>query len=1080
MRLSRRRQNHLLICVALSLIVVVHRFIPTAGPPVTHLVSDPEAPPSEQIGGTTSWRRDEEPTAELRSAPAVRAPPRELSAAGVSERTMQCPTYAGPMYFPYSNPKPVTRRAVRVAALPGALEEQPARRPGLHVESLLPFELSAVRLASDTRFGAAQRTNAAFLRLLDPDRLLFFFRRLANLPQPRTDIVPYGGWESQGSGLRGEFTGHYLHAASAVAAASDDQLLRSRCEMIVRVLAECQATDGYLSAFPQSEFATVEDFKSRYPWVPYYVVHKVLAGLLAVHELLGSNLALRVAERLATHVRGRVSRMLVKGLDTWHDFINQEVGGMSEALADLSRLTGNSTWLQLAALFERPCFVGALARDGGAPEAIERLHANTHLPQILGTMARYEATGEPTLRAAAEAFWRELSGQHTFATGGSTTGEIWLRAGTLGDAVAPQRKDNYWAHDQAETCVAHNSMRVSRRLLQWSPWAAWERPLEHAAYYERTLFNAVLGTQRGAKPGEMLYMMPLGSGVSKAGIPDAPQGHHWSDAENHFWCCQGSGIEAFARLADSIFWRRGGGSGGGGSSQASSEPNHLVVLQLLPSTLLWRELDVRVDVRGDYPGSVPASAPLRVQIQLERSAGASTSGQLELGVRLPAWASSLTLAPLSGALSLAQPSGSALQPGSLLQLRFAPAEGEEASGDLELEIIPAISWEKIKDSRPHFDTLRACLYGPLVLAGFTYAERALPHGATLLPVPPTEQSSLASLRIHVKSDAAKGDGAGCLVRRWGSVWLIHPDRTRNFLPKPPAACLARGTPIEEVLSSFPQAHGGGQGYAFDAAQTAAACATLDGCVLPEGKSAFADGRLFIMHMGASMPVAITAPPPLVTGGPRKGGTDAANAATWRLTPTPVGLDSTPADSDWLYIESFDMPGYVLSPAAGDRAGVVAVTLERAGGNDSAAQRWRKVRPASGGTDDSWLLQNGGKGGGMLSARRRDAKASVGVVPHRGVAVTREWDLVMTPGSDAARDDIKPITVEPPFAEYAPTSFWLTRPPGEAPAAMEADRAAKIRPFLLVPLNELQDEHYTVYFCKPASAKDASKPPRFCV
>lgn len=75
-------------------------------------------------------------------------------------------------------------------------------------------------------------------------------------------------------------------------------------------------------------------------------------------------------------------------------------------------------------------------------------------------------------------------------------------------------------------------MRVSRRLLQWSPWAAWERPLEHAAYYERTLYNAVLGTQRGANPGEMLYMFPLGSGVSKAGIENAPQGHHWSDAEH--------------------------------------------------------------------------------------------------------------------------------------------------------------------------------------------------------------------------------------------------------------------------------------------------------------------------------------------------------------------------------------------------------------------------------------------------------------------------------------------------------------------------------------------------------------------
>ena len=202
---------------------------------------------------------------------------------------------------------------------------------------------------------------------------------------------------------------------------------------------------------------------------------------------------------------------------------------MSEALSDLARASGNSTWLQLAAMFERPCFIGPLAR--GEPEsvkgAIERVHANAHLPQLLGTMARYEATGDESLRVAAESFWSEVRDAHTFATGGSTTGEVWLRAGMLGDAVKHQHKDNYWAHDQAETCVAHNSMRVVRRLLQWGAASTADGPaaaIRHAAYYERTLYNAVLGTQRGTQPGEMLYMFPLGAGVSKAGIPNAPQG----------------------------------------------------------------------------------------------------------------------------------------------------------------------------------------------------------------------------------------------------------------------------------------------------------------------------------------------------------------------------------------------------------------------------------------------------------------------------------------------------------------------------------------------------------------------------
>ena len=52
-----------------------------------------------------------------------------------------------------------------------------------------------------------------------------------------------------------------------------------------------------------------------------------------------------------------------------------------------------------------------------------------------------------------------------------------------------------------------------------------------------TLYSTALaGTQRGSVPGAMAYMYPMGAGVSKQGIPNAPQGHHWSDAEHHFWC----------------------------------------------------------------------------------------------------------------------------------------------------------------------------------------------------------------------------------------------------------------------------------------------------------------------------------------------------------------------------------------------------------------------------------------------------------------------------------------------------------------------------------------------------------------
>jgi DUF1680 family protein len=66
-----------------------------------------------------------------------------------------------------------------------------------------------------------------------------------------------------------------------------------RADYVVDCLAELQESDGYLSAFPQAEFAQTEDFSSPHPAVPYYVMHKLLAGLLCHHELWASAKALQ-------------------------------------------------------------------------------------------------------------------------------------------------------------------------------------------------------------------------------------------------------------------------------------------------------------------------------------------------------------------------------------------------------------------------------------------------------------------------------------------------------------------------------------------------------------------------------------------------------------------------------------------------------------------------------------------------------------------------------------------------------------------------------------------------------------------
>ena len=119
-------------------------------------------PGEPQIGGTTSPLGTAPPVYELMTS--ERQPAVTSLSTSASEQTLQCPTYAGPMFLPYyPGAKKVPVHSVRAAALPGKLEEQPRAQPGVRVP-LIPFELHTVRLEATSRFGVAQQTNAAFLK----------------------------------------------------------------------------------------------------------------------------------------------------------------------------------------------------------------------------------------------------------------------------------------------------------------------------------------------------------------------------------------------------------------------------------------------------------------------------------------------------------------------------------------------------------------------------------------------------------------------------------------------------------------------------------------------------------------------------------------------------------------------------------------------------------------------------------------------------------------------------------------------------------------------------------------------------
>lgn len=73
-----------------------------------------------------------------------------------------------------------------------------------------PLPPGAVRLTGGP-LRHAQDLDARYLKALEPDRMLAYYRRRAGL-EPRAE--PYGGWDGDGRNLTGHIGGHYLSAVS--------------------------------------------------------------------------------------------------------------------------------------------------------------------------------------------------------------------------------------------------------------------------------------------------------------------------------------------------------------------------------------------------------------------------------------------------------------------------------------------------------------------------------------------------------------------------------------------------------------------------------------------------------------------------------------------------------------------------------------------------------------------------------------------------------------------------------------------------------------------------------------------------
>jgi len=456
-----------------------------------------------------------------------------------------------------------------------------------------PIPLADVRLTGGP-LKQAQDSNGRYLLSLSTDRMMAFLRQAAGL-EPKAE--GYGGWDGAKRQLTGHIAGHYLSGVSLMYAATGDPRFKERADALVAELGAVQAKhgDGYIGAqtdrdgvpgktlYAQLAAGDIRSagFDLNGMWSPWYVQHKIFAGLRDAYRHAGNREALEVEIRFAAWAES-----VLAGLDDAQiqKMLGTEFGGMNEVLVDLYADTGDERWLRLSDRFEHRAVVEPLARG---EDILRGKHGNTLVPKLLGSLARYVYAGDRTDGAAATFFWDRVALHHSFATGGHGRNEYFGE---------PDKLDDMLEGRTAETCNVYNMIKFARALFALDP------QMRYADFHERALFNHILGSMDPAD-GATCYMVPVGQAVAR----------EYQDMGRDFTCCVGSGMESHALHGDGLFYESG---------------DTLWVNVYAPSTADWKGAGVRLTMTTGFPEGEDAALVI----------GTKKARRFEIALRRPFWA----------------------------------------------------------------------------------------------------------------------------------------------------------------------------------------------------------------------------------------------------------------------------------------------------------------------------------------------------------------------------------------------------------------------------------------------------------
>ena len=553
------------------------------------------------------------------------------------------------------------------------------------------FDLSDISLDGDDTIYTENKDRAMeYLKLMDADRMLYNFR--ATFGQDTKGAQALTGWDEPTGLLRGHSTGHFLSALAQAYASSGDEAYKEKLDYMIHELRELQklskgkpqdfqtactpssaaqskwSTDpstwgeGFISAYSPDQFALLEQYTPYATiWAPYYTLHKLLAGFIDSYNYAGNEEGLEIAEDLGTWVYERLSNCTTEEqrAKMWSMYIAGEYGGMNESLARLYEITGEEKYLEAAKMFDNKDFFDGLANN---VDTIQGRHANQHIPQIVGAMHEYAATGDVKYYNIAKNFWDMVTTRYAYSIGGVGTGERFKDPYQQGNNIL----GNAGRGENCETCCAYNLLKLTAELYNYNPEDA-----SYMDYYERTLINQIVASQshdtNSDRHNGVTYMLPIDPGQRK----------DFDSDYGGFTCCNGTGMENHVKYQAAAYAHSG---------------DNLYVNLYMPTTLNWEEKEITIKQETEFPSE---HSKLTVE----------GSGEFTMKLRVPYWATEGFTVKVNGKTVVENPDVS-----TYVEVSRKWKDGDVVTIDMPYTLHLDKTPDKVGGS-----TVASLMYGPIVM-----------------------------------------------------------------------------------------------------------------------------------------------------------------------------------------------------------------------------------------------------------------------------------------------------------------------------------------------------------------------------